>query len=283
MFAPFAEPARAKINLALHVLGRRADGYHELDSVVAFAEAADELHFTPSEGFGITVSGRFASDLPPAAGNIIARAHESVSKIAAAQSLALPPVAIHLTKNLPVASGIGGGSANAAAALRGLLKIAGIGDAGQQLLDAALALGADVPVCLTGRACRMQGIGERIQPLDRLRPRRIVLVNPGVPVETASVFRKLGLARGEAHAAAIADLADPAGWRNDLTRPAIAVAPVIGDVLEALQSTPGLTDARMSGSGATCFGFIEGDIPESLSRLAAQRGWWLADTRLAIP
>ena len=283
MFQPFTERARAKINLALHVLGRRPDGYHELDSIVAFADVGDVLRFEEAQNFSITAEGPFAHALPAPEQNIIARARDAVATIAGAHGLHLPPVAIHLTKNLPVASGVGGGSANAAAALRGFLKIAGVAGAEGDILAAALALGADVPVCHGGLACRMQGIGERITPLERLDRRKIVLVNPGIGVSTASVFGKLGLAPGAVHGSAIAATDDPALWRNDLTEPAIAVAPDIGDVLAALASEPGIADPRMSGSGATCFGYLDGDVPEALAELAKQRGWWLARAHLAFP
>ena len=248
-------------------------------SIVAFAEIGDDLRFEPARNFSITAEGPFAHALPEVAQNIITRAKDAVAAIAEAQGPRLPPVAIHLTKNLPVASGIGGGSANAAAAMRGLLKIAGVSGAETEIRAAALALGADVPVCLAGRACRMRGIGERIAPIDSLGRRYIVLVNPGVPVATASVFGRLGLAPGTAHRTPIGS----PPWRNDLTEPAIAVAPVILEVLAALSAQPGIKGAYMSGSGATCFGYLDGGNPEALVSLAAKRGWWLAQTRLAFP
>ena len=283
MFEAFTEKAPAKINLALRVLGRRPDGYHDLDSIVAFADVGDDLRFAPAQRFDVTAEGPFAKDLPVMADNIITRTWEKLAALAAARGAVLPPVAIHLTKNLPVASGIGGGSANAAAAMRGFLKIAGIEEIDAEILALALSLGADVPACLTGRACRMQGIGERITPLAKLAPRRIVLVNPGVPVATASVFGKLGLSPGSSHGTGLADADDAAVWRNDLTAPAIAIAPVIGEVLDVLQRQPGVTGVRMSGSGATCLGFIDGEIPAGLAEIAERRGWWLAPARLAFP
>ncbi len=227
MFEPFSERARAKINLALHVLGRRADGYHDLDSIVAFADLGDELFISPAQHFAITTGGPFAADLPPTDDNIIAKAWAKMRLLLPD----LPPAAVHLTKNLPVASGIGGGSANAAATIRAALRLAGITQYSGEIMALALSLGADVPVCLLGKACRMQGAGERITPLDTFKPLHAMLVNPGIAVSTLDVFRKLGLERGQQFGTPIID---PASWRNDLTAPAIALAPVIGEVLATL-------------------------------------------------
>jgi len=272
MFQPFALTARAKINLALHVLGRRADGYHELDSIVAFADVGDELTFSPASEFSIRADGPFASVLPAAGENIVSRAWTMAGAIAGRRGRVLPPVAVHITKNLPVASGIGGGSADAAEALRGFLRIAGIDTLDDEIVADALSLGADVPVCLAGRACRMRGVGERITPLADFVPVHAVLVNPGVAVSTPEVFRKLGLEKGQAFGEPIADPADPATWRNDLTAPAIALSPVIAEVITALERQPGITRAFMSGSGATCIGLS--DAPLQFG--AANPAWWVA-------
>ena len=266
---PFLVFAAAKINLALHVLGRRADGYHDLDSIVAFADVGDWLSFSAAPAFTITAEGPFAAALPKPEDNIIARAFAAVSAIAAARQRTLPPLAVHLVKNLPVASGIGGGSANAAAAMRGFLKVAGIDGLDDEIMAEALKLGADVPVCLVGKACRMRGLGERIDIIEGFAPRRAILVNPLVEISTPAVFGKLGLARGATHGSPIADAADPSGWRNDLAAPAIALAPVIGDVLRVLRQTPGIGSAIMSGSGATCVGLCSAATP-----LPAMPGWW---------
>jgi 4-diphosphocytidyl-2-C-methyl-D-erythritol kinase len=274
--APFTLFAPAKVNLALHVLGRRADGYHDLDSIVAFADVGDRLDFTPAEGFTLTASGPFAATLPPAADNIIARAWQSARELAAARGKGLPPVAVHLTKNLPVASGIGGGSANAAAALKGFLSLAGITELDEAVMAAGLAIGADVPVCLRGLPCRMRGVGERITPLAGFTRRRAILVNPLVEVSTPAVFKGLALEKGQSCGKAIADEADPSCWRNDLAAPAIALAPVIGEVLARLIRTPGVTRAFMSGSGATCVALCEGeDVAPDFDPL-----WWTARTVL---
>ncbi len=277
--AAFTVFAPAKVNLALHVLGRRDDGYHDLDSLVAFADVGDWLSFSPAAQFAITAEGPFAHALPEASSNIIARAWEAVTAIAAGRGLMLPPVAVHLTKNLPVASGIGGGSANAAAAIKGFLTLAGLAEDDPEIMAAALAIGADVPVCLTGRACRMRGVGEVITPLDGFAPRHALLVNPLVEVSTPKVFGGLGLSRGQRFGAAIADEAEPAGWRNDLAPPAIHLAPVIGKVLARLQSAPGVTRVFMSGSGATCVALTEAKAEPH--RFDLEPGWWRASATLS--
>ncbi len=272
---PFTLFAPAKINLALHVLGRRADGYHDLDSIVAFANVGDELTFSPAPAFSVTAEGPFAADLPAAPGNIITRAHAAVIEIAKARGKSLPPVAVHLLKNLPVASGIGGGSSNAAAAMRGFLKIVEIESLDNEIMAAALRLGADVPVCLLGKACRMQGVGERLTPLPYFSPLHAILVNPLVSVPTPAVFDQLGLQRGQGFGQPITGLADPACWRNDLAASAIVLAPVISDVLKYLESLPGTARAFMSGSGATCVKLFDSNHAAELP----DHGWWC---RMAI-
>jgi 4-diphosphocytidyl-2-C-methyl-D-erythritol kinase len=276
MQAAFSVFAPAKVNLALHVLGRRVDGYHELDSIVAFASVGDVLRFAPAPSFAITADGPFADALPDASGNIILKAWEAARAIAAARGVSIPPVAVHLTKNLPVASGIGGGSANAAAALKGFLKLAGIAPSGADVAAAALRIGADVPVCLSGVTCRMQGVGERITPIHGFAPREAFLVNPMVAVSTPAVFGRLRLEKGQAYGEAIADETDPAQWRNDLAPPAIALAPVIGEVLARLKRAPGVTSAFMSGSGATCVALCEPGTPMP----ALDPSWWVVKTVL---
>jgi 4-diphosphocytidyl-2-C-methyl-D-erythritol kinase len=273
--AAFSVFAPAKINLALHVLGRRHDGYHELDSIVAFANVGDWLRFTPDSGFRLTADGPFAAALPEASGNIILKAREVAEAIAGARGMPLPPAAVHLTKNLPVASGIGGGSANAAAALRGFLRLAGITSSDADVAAASLRIGADVPVCLAGVTCRMRGIGERITPIN-IAPREAILVNPMVAVSTPTVFGRLGLAKGQSYGEAISDASDPAGWRNDLAASAIALAPVIGEVLERLKRSPGVTRAFMSGSGATCVALCDPGAPMPL----LDPSWWAVRTVL---
>lgn len=270
LFAP------AKVNLALHVLGRRADGYHDLDSIVAFADVGDRLTFALAEDFAITASGPFAVALPPGPDNIITKSWAAARGIAQRRGRSLPPVAVHLEKNLPVASGIGGGSANAAAALKGFLRLAGITALDDEVMAAGLAIGADVPVCLAGLACRMQGVGERIAPLAGFAPRHALLVNPLAEVSTPAVFGALGLARGQSFGSAIENPDDPSTWRNDLAAPAITLAPVIGEVLSRLAATPGISRAFMSGSGATCVGLLA----DEAARPDLDPAWWSTRTVL---
>ena len=265
--------APAKVNLALHVTGRRDDGYHLLDSVVVFADHGDTIAIAPSADLALTVTGPLASGVPADRRNLIWRAAEL-----------FPPghgAAITLEKRLPHAGGIGGGSSDAATALRGLAEFWG-----EPLPDAAavLSLGADVPVCLYGQPARMSGIGEVIAPLPPLPPIWIVLVNPGVEVPTGPVFK--GLARAdnpplpEMPQDGWSDAATLTGWlcrtRNDLEPPARAQVPEIGHVIDRLNASPGCLLARMSGSGGTCFGLFaaEDAAREAAAGLARQPGWW---------
>ncbi|MFT3671057.1 4-(cytidine 5'-diphospho)-2-C-methyl-D-erythritol kinase [Aestuariivirga sp.] len=280
MPAGIVETAQAKVNLALHVLGRRDDGYHQLDSAVAFAGAGDLITVSPraGEGVSLSVSGHFAAAVPTGPDNLICKAYSVL-----AQHVALPAVAVHLEKNLPVASGIGGGSADAAAALRAYLRLADAPLPADVMTTVALALGADVPVCLHQKACRMEGVGELLSPLPRLPAPAIVLVNPGVPCETAAVFKALGLQKGQAHRDAM-DVQKPETWRNDLTEPATAAQPKIAGVLDALAREKGLVASRMSGSGATCFGLAEtlADAERVAASLRADHpDWWVSASLLS--
>jgi len=263
--------APAKLNLALHVTGRRGDGYHLLDSLVAFAAVGDSLHVARAEAPSLTVEGPFAADVPPGPDNLCLRA----------AALAGVDVAIRLHKALPVASGIGGGSADAAAVLRAVASM------GHPLPPAPERLGADVPACLAGQPTRMRGIGEVLDPLPPLPHVAVVLVNPGVALSTPAVFE--GLARRDNPALpaipAFRNSATLIGWlaqcRNDLEEPAMTQVPAIADALAALrQAGAGL--ARMSGSGATCFGLFA-DAAEATRAAAAlaRPGWWVAATHLA--
>lgn len=275
-----SERARAKINLALHILGRRQDGYHELDSIVAFADVADVLILSASDELSLEVSGPFAGSLPASKENIILKAYRSLADFT---SNSLPPVKIHLEKNLPVASGIGGGSADAAAALRGLQRLFELDLKPEEMRAIALQLGADVPVCLAQQTCRMRGIGEIIEPLDIALPTAAVLVNPQIPAHTAQVFETLGLERGALFGSAIQNINRVESWRNDLTAPAMTVVPEIAAVLEALEMCLAVTTARMSGSGSTCFGLTQS--PElsqfTANQLAEQHpGWWVKSVSL---
>lgn len=271
------ELARAKINLALHVVGRRPDGYHELDSIVAFADIADRLTFESAADWHLDIVGPFAADLRPASDNMVLKAAQGFAQAFGEERR----YRVTLEKNLPVASGIGGGSADAAATLRALATLSGRSIDPVQLAALAATLGADVPVCLVGRSCRMRGAGERIGILDTMAPMPAVLVNPRLEVATAQVFAKLALMPGEAGFSGLEEAADPAACRNDLAAPALAIAPVIGEVIAALDGNAGLRFARMSGSGATCFGiFASPAAAEAAAReiSGAYPGWWVVPT-----
>ncbi|HET6183731.1 MAG TPA: 4-(cytidine 5'-diphospho)-2-C-methyl-D-erythritol kinase [Acetobacteraceae bacterium] len=282
--APHAESARAKVNLYLHVTGRRADGYHLLDSLVVFAEAADTLALDDAAApLSLAVEGPFAAALEAAADNLVLRAARALSAAASLPARG----ALRLRKTLPVASGIGGGSADAAATLRLLCRAWGIAGDATDLHGVALALGADVPVCLAGVPARMAGIGEDVSPAPEIPAGGLVLANPGVPVPTQAVFR----ARTGPFSPAvplpglwgsIADLAAfLAGTRNDLEPAAIGLCPEIGCVLAALRAVPGCRFARMSGSGATCFGLFDTDAEARAAAAALRRpGWWTHGGRL---
>lgn len=269
---PFQELAPAKVNLALHVTGRRPDGYHLLDSLVVFARVGDMLEAEPAEGLSLTLAGKFAGSLGVDAGNSVLRAAEQLR----------PPgrgAALRLTKMLPVAAGLGGGSADAAAALRLLARVWGLP---LPPPEETLGLGADVPVCLAGRPARMRGIGEVLDPVV-LPPFWLTLANPGVPVSTPAVFAALAAREnpGLPPIPALGDAAELCAWlgetRNDLETPARALAPEVAATLEALASQPGCGLARMSGSGATCFGIFaeEGAALDAMAALrAAQPRWW---------
>ena len=273
------ENAPAKINLHLHVTGRQPDGYHVLDSLVVFAEAGDVLRADPAAMLSLALDGPFGASLKAEPDNLVLRAARA---LAGRHGIA-PGAALRLTKSLPVASGIGGGSADAAAALRLLARLWGVGLAGQGALDRATGLGADVPVGLAARPTRMGGIGQHLAPAPTLPACGLVLVNPGVALATAAVFRArqgdfsppAALPAGWADAAAMA--ADLALLSNDLQAPAIALCPPVAAVLAALAAQPGTLLARMSGSGATCFALCA--TPEAARQMAAavvraEPGWW---------
>jgi 4-diphosphocytidyl-2-C-methyl-D-erythritol kinase len=280
--AALQEAAPAKINLTLHVTGRRADGYHRLDSLVAFAGVGDLVEATPAPGLSLALRGR-AEGIPAGDDNLVLRA----ARLMQARAPAAPGARLVLEKRLPPASGLGGGSADAAAALRLLARLWGVA---LPSADEALALGADVPVCLSGRPVRMGGIGERLATCPPLPPAWVVLANPGVETPTAAVFAALATRDNPPMPAALpawADTADLAGWiagqRNDLEGPARMLFPVIGAVLEAIAAQPGCLVARMSGSGASCFGLFAGpDLAAAAARRLseARPAWWVADAAL---
>lgn len=254
--------ARAKINLALHVTGRRADGYHLLDSVVTFCEAGDRLEISGAATDRFSVSGRFADALGEPADNLVLKARDGLRRRLAAAGLKTGPVAIHLEKNLPVASGIGGGSADAAAALHGLLRIWETDLEPQEGKALLLSLGADVPMCFAATPLLARGIGEDITPLPQMPAMALVLANPLIGVSTPSIFKALER-RDNPPVGALPATADLSDWidclrglRNDLEPPATALVPDIC-VLRGMLDNHGALLSRMSGSGATCFGIFE--------------------------
>lgn len=249
------ETAYAKLNLALHVRARETDGYHRIETLFAFCENGDLVAAEPANELSLAVTGPFAGALDGESGNLVLRAARALGVKAA----------ITLDKRLPVAAGLGGGSADAAALLRMFGGSTGL----------AATLGADVPACLASRTARGDGKGDLIEPveIEGLSGTPVLLVNPGIPLATASVFAAWdGVDRGP--------LADWESGRNDLEAPARRLVPEIGEVLEALS---GARIARMSGSGATCFGLYDDEAARDAeaARIGAERAhWWLSQTRL---
>jgi 4-diphosphocytidyl-2-C-methyl-D-erythritol kinase len=274
------ETAYAKINLALHVRRRRADGYHDLETLFAFCEDGDELTVAPAGGLSLAIEGPFGEGLSAGEDNLVLRAARALQKVAGVEQGA----AIRLDKRLPVASGIGGGSADAAAALRLLVRLWGVDLPQAALHGIAADLGADVPACFVSRACRGEGKGDALDLLDdaALRGLPVLLVNPRVPVPTGPVFQAWDrvdrgpLAGGDPLAAALAG-------RNDLEMPARAMQPVISDVVSDLATMPGTILARMSGSGATCFSLFETIEERDAAHDAIENHfpeWWFLATLL---
>ena len=290
------ERAHAKVNLNLTIHGRRPDGYHELSSLVAFAkDVYDTVTVSPAPAFELTVGGRFGQLLAGQT-NLI----ETAVGLARGLRPDLQNGRFHLEKSIPVASGIGGGSADAAAALRALIKLSGVVGVPPEFMELALRIGADVPVCLSGDGCQsafMQGIGEQIfRPMGLLYlgdgEIYAILVNPGVEVATGRVFQSLGAPMLD-HVEALTppepftDQADLLSYlhtkANDMERAAIGIEPVIGEVLANLEATPNCLLARMSGSGATCFGLFsskEQSIEASKVLQKRYEDWWVAPTAL---
>jgi 4-diphosphocytidyl-2-C-methyl-D-erythritol kinase len=289
-----AEKAPAKINLTLRVLGRRADGYHELESLVAFAGVGDALTFAPGGALTLAVSGPTAQAAGDNADNLVLKAARALAGRIAGLTLG----GFALSKRLPVAAGLGGGSADAAAALRLLARANGVALDDPRLMQAAQATGSDVPVCLDPKPRLMRGVGDVLSaPLDL--PRLFaVLVNPGVAVSTRDVFAALNLASVPASGGAssptplvsegwggepTAFVAALARERNDLEAPAIELEPAIANVLAVLQALPGCRLARMSGSGATCFGLFPTNAAAAAAARTLRVGypqWWVRATML---
>jgi 4-diphosphocytidyl-2-C-methyl-D-erythritol kinase len=267
----------AKVNLFLHVLGRRPDGYHDLDSLVVFAKVGDEIELSPSHERVVTVEGRFAAAVPSDASNIVLRAVDLLGDAVGQHD----GVNVRIIKNVPVAAGLGGGSADAAAVLRGLARLWEIGPS-MAFPIVAQALGADVPVCLRSQAARITGIGEMVEPLELEAPLALVLVNCGNRLVTADVFATCKV-YGEGAADNDANKLLP--WviegRNDLEASAIALASGVGEALDELSAQDGCLVARMSGSGATCFGLFASAAAATAGAAAiagAHPAWWVVAT-----
>lgn len=277
------EIARAKVNLFLHVGEKRADGFHPLQSLAVFPELGDALTAGPADALSLAVDGPFAAGLADETDNLVLRAARALDAGGGAR--------LTLTKNLPVASGIGGGSADAAAALRALSSLWGLPHGEAELRRVAATLGSDIPVCVASRPSWMEGRGEILSPVAVLPRLPVLLVNPGIAVPTKDVFAALQARSGVAARlpeGRFADMADLLRFlettRNDLEAPARTLQPVIGTVLETLRALPGALFARMSGSGATCFAlFADDDAAARAARAlsAAHANWWVAAT--AVP
>lgn len=272
--------APAKLNLFLHITGRREDGYHTLQSVMVFVNTGDELKLSPHDSLYIDIEGPFAEPLDKPQDNLVYKA----AQLLAAQYKIPARAKIILTKNLPVASGIGGGSSDAAATLKGLIKLWNLPDDALLLQKLALQLGADVPACLYKKPVWAEGIGEKLTALPDMPDLHFVLVNPLVPTPTPLVFQQFGSrfstplqfsGRRKSTAEWIADLKI---YRNDLTDAASAITPVIRDVLAALGRTKGCLLHRLSGSGATCFGIYSTAEDSKAAARALEKShpdWWV--------
>ena len=275
----FSEQASAKINLFLHVGEKRVDGFHPLQSLAVFTAMGDGLKIEEAPALSLAIDGPFAAGLQGEGDNLVLRA---------ARALGSQGAKLTLTKNLPVASGIGGGSADAAAALRGLNALWNKGKDQDALCGIAAGLGSDIPVCVASTPSFMEGRGEILRATECLPHIPMLLVNPGVAVPTKDVFAALKERSGAEMALPKGRFADTADLlrfldttRNDLEAPALALQPVIGEVLAAIRALPGALLVRMSGSGATCFGIFADD--ESCARAAetlrkAAPHWWIAPT-----
>ncbi len=277
--------AWAKVNLYLHVTARRPDGFHELDGLVARAGVGDHLTFAPAEGLALEIDGPFADAVPRGENNLVLRAARALAQSHGGSFGAR----IRLTKVLPVAAGLGGGSADAAAALEGLTRLWGVSPERSALMKLALGLGADVPICLYGRPAFVGGVGEAITRAPPLPATWLVLANPGMPLATPEVFRvREGAFSTAARWSEVAPdapgLAECLASRtNDLELPAGRLVPEIGQVLEALGQTRGSLLARMSGSGATCFGLFatRDEAWRAAENVAARNpAWWVAPAPL---
>jgi 4-diphosphocytidyl-2-C-methyl-D-erythritol kinase len=279
------EVANAKVNLSLKVRGLLPNGYHQLESLVVFADIADRIICKDADELALKISGPFAENLASDKDNLILRA----ARVFATALGRDPTLAFELEKNLPIASGIGGGSADAAAALRAMMRL--WGDPPGSILKIALELGADVPVCMRKRPSFMTGVGENVRTVPRLPEINAVLANPGIGVSTQAVFGRLQAGPVQAPdrlplLPGVETLDRLLTWlrenENDLEAPAIALEPVIGTVLAELSQTPGCRLARMSGSGATCFALYDNpfDAADAAAELSkAHVDWWVRATK----
>jgi 4-diphosphocytidyl-2-C-methyl-D-erythritol kinase len=272
--------APAKVNLALHVTGRRADGYHLLDSIAVFTDVGDGVEIEEANGPSLSITGPFAAHAPGDTSDLASRAAAAFFEHTGRK----PAAAIRVEKNIPAGAGLGGGSADAAAVLDGLNRHFAVGLSSADLAAIGLPLGADVPMCLAGRALRARGIGESIHAIEGWPPLPMVLVWPGRTVSTGEVFRALArrdnrpLGEPPKNPTADSLAAWLANCRNDLEAPALAIAPQIGEALAALRASDGCLLARMSGSGSACFGLhrTETDARLAAARLKeARSGWWI--------
>lgn len=276
------ETAPAKVNLWLNVVGRRADGYHLLHSLVAFCDLADTLEIAPADDLTLTIEGLGAAILAAEADNLVLKA----ARLLAAEMGRKPRAALRLVKRIPMAAGLGGGSADAAAALRGLVRFWGIDAREVELSTLAARLGADVPMCLVRRPSIASGIGEVLEPSPALPNCGLLLVNPGVPLPTPSVFaaRSGPFSQSRSVSGSWRDLDDLvsalAVRGNDLTSGAVSLQPVVGDVLSALGSTPQVRYVAMSGSGATCFALYASVAEAEAVSQRLPAAWWRHAGRL---
>ncbi len=281
------EAAPAKVNLALAVIGRAPNGYHLIDTLAVFSGAGDRIEVAPAEALSLEVTGPFAGSLIDPNSNLVIRAAEALRREAFGDDSS-PGASIRLDKALPVASGLGGGSADAAATLRALNRHWELDWSLARLAELGVELGADVPMCLLSRPLRARGIGEDIAPLTAFPALNLVLINPGVAVSTAEVFSELGghFSKALPNPAGVATLDAALDCMaltvNDLEAPAVRVAPVVSEVLNALRASRQCLFARMSGSGATCFGIYReaANAQAAADVIAAARpDWWVRATR----
>jgi 4-diphosphocytidyl-2-C-methyl-D-erythritol kinase len=291
------EFAPAKINLTLRIGRKRPDGYHDLESLVVFADAGDELRLAPGDTLALSVTGETAAESGPHDDNLVLKAVRALEALASG----VRSGHFRLTKRLPVAAGVGGGSSDAAAALRLVARLNTLTAQDARVMAAARATGADVPVCLDPQPRIMRGVGEILSAPLRLPPLHAVLVNPGVPVPTAKVFAALAAGRANAAPSAIEDdpasrlveaggepsqdalIAALAASANDLEAPALTLFPAVGEALDALRAAGSCRFARMSGSGGTCFGLFASaaDAKDAAARLVqAYPLWWVRSARL---